>query len=191
MLPVALALYVVEEVAAALVYLHDFDRGDGRPLGLVHRDTTPSNVLVSRSGEVKLADLGIVKATTLAEQTRARIVRGKYAYLSPEQLAGEPLGSQTDQFALGITLAELVTGRRPYDGATAVETMDRIRAGVPTLDGVPEDVREVVARCLQRDPSHRFENTRALLESLHALREAHGFAGATDLASWLSIHSRG
>ena len=159
----ALALLIAEEMALALAYLHDATDDVGRPLGLVHRDVSPGNILVSRAGEVKLGDLGIVKATMLADVTQANIVKGKYAYMSPEQASGQGLDARSDQFALGVTLAELLTGQRPYEGATLLETMDRIReAKPPALAELEADLRQLVQRCLTRDPQHRFAGLLAL-----------------------------
>lgn len=184
--PEALALFIAEEIASALAYVHGFTDDRGRPLGLIHRDISPSNVLVSRGGEVKLADYGIAKATKLAEQTRARIVRGKYAYLSPEQLDGATLSPATDQFALGVTLVELVTGHRPFDGDSPVAIMDRICEGQADLTDVPEDLLPLVQRCLQRDPIARYPDLRALLVDLRDARRRRAPTGTPELAQWVT-----
>src|SRR5688572_21566443 len=113
-----LALLVAWEVALALEYVHGVADDAGRPLGLVHRDVSPANILVSRAGEVKLADFGVAKATMLADLTREGVRKGKYAYMSPEQVAGDPLTPRSDHFGLGVTLMELLAGRRPYDADT-------------------------------------------------------------------------
>jgi serine/threonine-protein kinase len=182
----ALALFVVDRVAAALEYLHAFTDEAGRPLGLVHRDVSPGNVLVSRTGEVKLADYGIAKATHAASQTRARVVRGKFAYLSPEQIAGEPVSARTDQFALGVMMVELVTGRRPFEGATAIETMDRIRTGSdPRLDALPRDLLELATRCLAVDPRLRWPDMAAVRDRLREAMRTRTPVGAAELARWV------
>src|SRR5262249_38837537 len=145
--PIALAL--AEEVALALEYVHGFADAAGRPLGLVHRDISPSNVLVSRAGEVKLADFGIAKATLLADLTRVGIRKGTYAVMSPEQVAGDPLGQESDQFALGVLLTELLTGRRPFAGETPFETMELIRrAEPPDVSELDQELATIVLRCL-------------------------------------------
>ncbi|HWB80738.1 MAG TPA: serine/threonine-protein kinase [Nannocystaceae bacterium] len=182
----ALALYVVDRVAAALGYLHAFRDESGRSLGLVHRDVSPANVLVSNTGEVKLADYGIAKATHAASQTQGRVVRGKYAYLSPEQIAGDPVSAKSDQFALGVMMIELVTGRRPFDGASAVETMDRIREGVASrLDALPGDLLELATRCLAVDPRLRWPDMAAVRERLQEARRARAAVGSAELARWV------
>ncbi|MEM6991843.1 MAG: serine/threonine-protein kinase [Myxococcota bacterium] len=183
-IPEALALYVVHEVAAALAYVHAFCGADGHPLGLVHRDVSPGNVLVSRSGEVKLADFGITKATNLAEQTQARIIQGKYAYLAPEQLTGKTVDARTDQFALGVTLAELTTGVRPFDGANAAQTMDRIRRGAAELEAVATDLLPIVKRCLAPDPADRFPDMATLCRALWQPRASRTPADALTLSAW-------
>src|SRR5262245_58275405 len=147
--PPELALFLVEELARALEYVHRVSDDAGRPLGLVHRDVSPSNILVSRAGEVKLADFGVAKATLLADITRGNVRKGKYAYMSPEQVAGEPLTERSDQFGLGVTLMELLLGRRPYDGDTVKDTMDRVRAAEPPdLGELPAEQQFLLLRCL-------------------------------------------
>jgi serine/threonine-protein kinase len=197
----ALALLIAEEVALALDYLHrardDDDRplglvhrardDDDRPLGLVHRDVSPGNILLSVSGEVKLSDYGVTKATMLADVTRAGVVKGTYAYMSPEQVRGVPLDARSDQFALGVTLCELLTGTRPFEGASPLETMERVRAAVPP--GLPEldaDLRSLLLRCLAREPADRFADERALLGKLDACRRVRS-AGPLDLADLIRL----
>jgi len=166
-LPPAEALFVAAELAKGLAYLHALCDARGRPLGLVHRDVSPSNVLLSRQGEVKLADLGIAKATLLQGTTRGNVKKGKYAYMSPEQVSGRPLTGASDQFALGITLFQMLTGQRPFDGETPMETMDRIReAAPPKFDSVAPDVKAVVLRCLAKAPAERFPDATALARAL-------------------------
>lgn len=183
----ALAAFVAEEVALALAYVHAAADPAGRPLGLVHRDVSPSNVLVSRHGEVKLGDLGVAKATRLADVTRANVHKGKYAYMSPEQVAGAPIGPGSDQFALGVVLAEMLTGERPFDGATPIETMERVRAAAaPELPGVPARLADVVRRCLSPEPAARFHDATLLYAALREARAGLGDAGPPELAAWLA-----
>ncbi|MCA9613742.1 MAG: serine/threonine protein kinase [Myxococcales bacterium] len=183
-LPLELALLVLEEVASALAYAHALADERG-PLGLVHRDVSPSNVLLSVAGEVKLADFGIAKKTKLAETTRASIRRGKYAYMSPEQVAGRALGPASDQFGLGVAMVELLTGARPFDGESPVETMDRIReAATPVFLDWPPDLEGIARRCLARAPEDRFATTAALREALAEARRER-FAHDGHLARWV------
>ncbi|MCB9598449.1 MAG: serine/threonine protein kinase [Sandaracinaceae bacterium] len=187
-----LALLVAEEVAQALAYVHSLTDDDGRPLGLVHRDVSPSNVLVSRDGEVKLADFGIAKATRLASNTAAAIRRGKYAYMSPEQISGAPLSSRSDQFGFGVMLHELLLGTRPFDGPTPLETMDRIReATPPELTGLEADLSAIVSTCLEKNPDERFETAEALQRALAAARRLRDAVGSADLGRWVRANLDG
>jgi eukaryotic-like serine/threonine-protein kinase len=180
-----LALLVAEEIALALSYVHRATDDAGRPLGLVHRDVSPSNILVSRAGEVKLADFGVAKATMLADITRANVRKGKYAYMSPEQVTGEPIGPASDQFALGVTLMELVSGRRPYDGDGPLETMEKIReATPPVVDDLPAELRSIVRRCLARAPADRFADAESLRVAIASVRRGLPSVGEPDLARW-------
>jgi eukaryotic-like serine/threonine-protein kinase len=181
-LGVELVLLVAEEVALALEYVHSVCDDGGRPLGLVHRDVSPSNVLVSRHGEVKLADFGIAKATALVETTRAGIRRGKYAYMSPEQIAGEPLGRASDQFGFGVMLVELLTGGRPFDGPSPVETMENIkRAVAPDVSSLDRDLAAISLRCLAREPRDRFASAGDLRAALTDARSRRRPVSITEL----------
>jgi serine/threonine protein kinase len=183
--PLALALLIGEEVALALAYMHAASDSSERPLGLVHRDVSPSNILLSRWGEVRLGDFGIAKATLLADATQANVRKGKYAYMSPEQVAGEPLSANSDQFGFGATLAELVCGERLFDGATPLETMEQVRrAEVPDLAGIDDGVARILRRCLDREPSARYPNARELYQALARCRRAWP-ATSVDLACWV------
>ncbi|MBL8954809.1 MAG: serine/threonine protein kinase [Myxococcaceae bacterium] len=186
-MPEPFALYVAEQLALGLDYVHRVTDDVGRPLGLVHRDVSPSNVLLSREGEVKLVDLGIAKATALRDTTRAGVRKGKYAYMSPEQVSGLGLTAASDQFGLAVTLIELLTGGRPFDGATPLETMDRVReASPPALDGVADDVKGVLLRALAKEPAARFASSEALRRALAVCRRARGDVGAIELAGWVN-----
>jgi serine/threonine protein kinase len=192
-LPLALALYVGEELALGLDYVHQARDERGLPLGLVHRDVSPSNVLLSSAGEVKLGDFGIAKATALADRTGG-LRKGKYAYMSPELLAGAPLTGASDQFALGVTLVELITGTRPFDADTPHQTMANVATGPrPALAGVPPEVAALLTRALAVDPAARFPSMAALRVALAEARwrTCPGpAAGPADLAAWLAISAR-
>lgn len=151
-LPVALACFVASELCLALHAVHGAVDAQGRALGLVHRDVSASNVLVSRAGEVRLGDFGIAKATLLKDQTRGGVRKGSWAYMSPEQVSGRPLSAASDVFSLATLTVELIRGARPFDGDTPIDTMDRIReAAVPDLGGLPD----VVRACFAKEPSSR------------------------------------
>ncbi len=190
-LPAPIALLVAEELAHALAYLHSLTDDEGRALGLVHRDVSPSNVLVSRSGDVKLGDFGIAKATLLADATRGGVRKGKYAYMSPEQVTGASLTSASAQFALGIALFEALTGRRPYDADSPLETMERVRACAPLdLTALDADLSAIVARCLSRSPRDRFADMHALARTLSTARRTRAPVSFEDLARLVRARAR-
>ncbi len=191
-LEAGLALLVAERVASALAYVHHLADERGVSLGLVHRDVSPHNVLCSRSGEVKLGDFGIAKATHRAETTQANLRRGKYAYMSPEQVDKRVLDPRSDQFGLGVMLYELLVGRRPFDGDSPLLTLDRIReAAPPDVRMLPRDAGEIVLRCLARAPEQRFETTEALLLTIAEARRARPVVTALDLGRWVTARRDG
>ncbi len=180
----SLCLLVAEEVAHALAYLHGLADDDGRPLGLVHRDVSPANVMLSRTGEVKLGDFGIAKATHLEDITRDGVRRGKHGYMSPEQVTGAPLTGASDLFSLGVTLYECLTGRRPFDGEGPLETLERIReARAPDTSALDVDLSALVLRCLAKSPRERFADARALARALATARRTRPPVGADELAA--------
>lgn len=181
-----LALHILAEIALALAYVHGACDVAGRPLGLVHRDVSPKNVLVSRAGELKLVDFGVAKATRLADVTRANIRKGTYAYMSPEQVARVPIGPASDQFSAGVTLFELVTGRRPYQGDSPLATTDLIAAAVPPdVSALPQspELAAVILRCLAREPAARYPDAAALHAALIAAARTLPAAGPLELAA--------
>jgi serine/threonine protein kinase len=150
--PVAprLAAFVAGEILRALAYAHELKRDD-RPLGIVHRDVSPHNVLVSRTGSVKLTDFGIAKATAAATASRSGTVKGKLSYMSPEQASGGSPDGRADVYAVGVLLYELLAGERPYDGATETETLARVLRGGATpverlVPGLPPDLAALTMR---------------------------------------------
>ncbi|MBW2736253.1 MAG: serine/threonine protein kinase [Deltaproteobacteria bacterium] len=186
-LPLRLALLIGEEVASALAYLHQVRGEQGKPLGLVHRDVSPSNVLLSHCGDVKLTDYGVVKATSMADVTQANIRKGKYAYMSPEQVDGQALSAASDQFSLGVLLSQLCLGKRPFDGPGPIETTDRIReAKPPALLGLEPALVDVIHRCLAHDPSHRFVSAIELRDALRTVRGDRG--SLEELGGWVAIN---
>jgi serine/threonine-protein kinase len=171
----ARSVHVAAEVARALAYAHRVEV-DGRPAGLVHRDVSPQNVLVSYEGEVKLADFGIARAAGAVEQTRPGTIKGKLAYMAPEQARGEPVDARADVFALGVVLWELCTGRRLFardsDAATlaALVASDPISRPSAWNEEVPPELDELVLGAVERDPARRIPTADALAEALAGLR---------------------
>jgi eukaryotic-like serine/threonine-protein kinase len=186
-MPEPLALHVIHELALGLAHLHAARDARGLPLGIVHRDVGPANVLVSMTGDVKLGDFGIAKATALADRTAAGARKGRYSYMAPEQLAGEPVTAAADQFGLGVTLVELVAGRRPFPGETLGTLLEAIRAGAPELDGLAPDVGAIAARALAVRAADRFASVDELRMTIAAVQRSRVPVGAPELAAWVAI----
>ncbi len=188
-LPEALCLFVAHEIALALAYLHTLRDDAGRPLGFVHRDISPNNILVSQSGGVVLGDFGIAKSTLHREDTQSGVRKGKYAYMSPEQVRGEPLTAASDLFSLGVTLAELLTGTRPFDAEGTLATMERIRDALPpAFPTLAPDLRDLLHNCLARAPSDRPASASVLCASLARALSVRPPAGPLELGHWLRDH---
>jgi serine/threonine-protein kinase len=161
-IPVEIALHVTTEVAHALAYAHEAKDDAGAPLGIVHRDVKPSNVLLSRAGEVKLGDFGIALARDRLSVTRTgALPHGTPAFMSPEQLVGGEIGPPSDVFALGCCLHALVAGESPLESQSA--RMKFLVGGAIALsDTLPADVRAIVERALRREPGDRWPSARAM-----------------------------
>jgi eukaryotic-like serine/threonine-protein kinase len=170
-IPLAIALEILAQTAAGLHDAHQATLPDGTPLGIVHRDVSPHNILVGTDGRVRISDFGVARAVTrLAATTEGRI-KGKYAYFSPEQARGKPLDHRSDLFSLGIVAWEAIAGRRLFWSESPLETMDLlVSMPIPRLDqvvaGVPKLVADIVARALERDREARWATAGALSEAL-------------------------
>ena len=187
----ARAAFIAREVARALHHAHTAPAADGRPLCLVHRDVSPQNVLLSFAGEVKLTDFGIAKAATRSIATSTGVIKGKCAYMSPEQTRGEDLDARSDIFALGIVLFEALTGRRLFTGQSDMEILRAVRerpAPVPSdlRADVPKDLDAVVMQALSKNRDERQKSALELETALTeiVLRHATG-ADDLDFSAWL------
>jgi eukaryotic-like serine/threonine-protein kinase len=171
-LPVSHTLYVMLEVCKGLAYAHNAeDPESGKPLGIVHRDISPPNILLSKMGEVKLVDFGLAKATSQIAQTDPGVVKGKFSYLSPEAASGLNVDQRADLFAVGILLWEMLTGRRLFYGETDYQTVELVRqARIPAIQplnpDVDPDLEAVVRRALARDPRDRFQQAADLQDAI-------------------------
>lgn len=185
-MPPALALWVAHEVSLALTYLHAATDARGRPLGLVHRDVSPHNVLLSRAGQVCLGDLGIAKATSLADRTGIGLRRGKFAYMAPEQVRYERVGPATDQFALGVMLFEVLAGRLPFEERAPLAVLDRLRDAQPlSLEPLPERLRPLLGRLLAPQVSARFARDEDLVHALERALREEPLVGPLELGAWV------
>ncbi len=188
-LPLGMALAVLTGVAAGLHHAHEAVGADGRPLGLVHRDVSPSNVMIAFSGAVKLTDFGIAKASARTSKTLAGRIKGKAGYMSPEQCRGEEVDRRSDIFSLGIVAYETMTGARAFHAPNAFAAMARIARAdyIPPTEldpAFPPELERIIARALQKDPRDRHTTAEELQRELEAFAERHGHTLSTiDLAS--------
>jgi serine/threonine-protein kinase len=174
--PYDLVLHIGAEICEALEVAHSSRGPDGRPMKLVHRDVSPSNVILSRSGEVKLTDFGIAKRAE-SEQTRGGAVRGKFAYISPEQARNEHLDPRSDVFSVGILLWELFVNRRLFSGLPDMEALRGVReANIPPPtqadSRLPKAIDGVVMQALAKDKTRRFASAGELGTKLRQMRYA-------------------
>ncbi len=171
-LPVSHTLYVMMEVCKALSYAHELlDPESGRPFGIVHRDISPPNILISRRGEVKLVDFGLAKATSQLEGTDPGVVKGKFSYLSPEAAMGVEVDSRADLFAVGILLYEMLTSKRLFEGETDYQVVEQVRgARVPSVSqqnpDVEPELENIVRKALAKDPLQRYQRADDLGDAL-------------------------
>ncbi|MFT4703660.1 MAG: serine/threonine protein kinase [Bradymonadia bacterium] len=180
-LPIEVCAYIAIEVCKGLEYAHRKQAPDGSALGIVHRDVSPPNILLSREGEVKITDFGLAKAQSQIEVTDPGVVKGKFGYLSPEAAQGETVDQKTDIFAVGIVLWELLSGQRLFLGENDVETLQQVRkAEIPRLrdfqPGVPRELEDIARRALERDPARRFDTAREMGTAITKFLARHGLA---------------
>jgi serine/threonine-protein kinase len=162
--------FIVQQVTEGLAYAHERADSSGRPLGIVHRDVNPSNVMVSVTGEVKLADFGIAKAANVQGGTQVGVVKGKVGYLAPEQVKGGPADQRADLFLIGLLLHELLAGRALFSGPDYFQTLRNIsnfdvKSLVP-VPGVPSPLWSIVTRALAPDPDARYQTARDVSDAL-------------------------
>ncbi len=170
-IPVELAVFIGIEICRGLAYAHGFCDQSGKPLEIVHRDVSPPNILLSRQGEVKIVDFGLAKATSQLETTDPGVVKGKFAYLSPESARALPVDHRADIFACGIILYEILTSKRLFLGENDVQTVELVRhAQIPSIASynpdVPESLETIVRKALAADPQDRFQGCNELAETL-------------------------
>lgn len=189
-LPIDVACFVLTKVLEGLDYAHRKHDALGRPLEIVHRDCSPQNVLVSYEGEVKIIDFGIAKATSRNSRTMAGVLKGKFGYMSPEQVRGLPLDRRSDIFALGTMLYECLTGSRLFHGETDFGTLEKVRnvdiQPPRTVNpAIPEAVEKVILKALAKDVDDRYQWCSEMLADLQAYLMAQEVVfTAKSLSTW-------
>ncbi|HEX7701508.1 MAG TPA: protein kinase, partial [Kofleriaceae bacterium] len=190
-IPIGSILVIAAGAASGLHHAHERNGLDGRPLGIVHRDVSPSNLMASYEGGVKLVDFGVAKAAHRSQETRSGTVKGKISYLSPEQCRGAPIDRRSDLFSLGIVLWEMLTTERLYKRATDFEAMAAIVSEqVPPPSSrradVPRELDALVMQLLAKDPAERFQSADHLHEAIESVAVRIGSAlSSAGLARYL------
>jgi len=190
-LPIPLALHITTLLASALDYAHRKRDFENRDLGLVHRDVSPQNVLISNDGDVKLCDFGIAKAASKASHTRAGALKGKLQYMSPEQAWGKDIDHRSDIFSLGLVLYEMLTGRKLFAGDSELSILEQVRNPKiqPPSEINPEvtaDVEQIVMKALGTDREERYQSARDMQKELEKVMRKHGWApDSADLAQFM------
>jgi serine/threonine protein kinase len=190
-MPYGLVAHVVSQVCRGLHYAHTLTDELGRPLAIVHRDVSPQNVLLGYEGEVKLVDFGIAKAASRAAETQAGILKGKVAYMSPEQVQNQPVDARSDIFSAGILLYELTCRRRLFRRNSDFATMravlkDPIPPPSAVVEDVPDEIEMVILQALARDPERRFQSAQEMQHVLERGIRSNGWSvGASDVASFM------
>jgi serine/threonine-protein kinase len=196
-MPVPIAVYIGVQMCQGLDYAHNRTDPYGRVLDIVHRDVSPPNVLLSITGEVKMTDFGLAKATSQALKTDPGVVKGKFGYLSPEAARGEDVDRRTDLFAAGIVLWEMLAGRRLFQGQTDYDTLQMVRdADIPSLralnPAVPMELEEILRKALARNVEDRFQTAQELGRRLSGYLAATGsVVTAYDVAAYMNAVFQG
>ncbi|MEE2758345.1 MAG: serine/threonine-protein kinase [Myxococcota bacterium] len=190
-LDISMCCHIVKEVCEALEYAHNKRNEVGDPLNLIHRDVSPQNILISYEGEVKLIDFGIAKAAGKANKTQSGILKGKFGYMSPEQVRGKPIDGRSDLFSLATVLYELLTLERCFQGVDDFSTLEKVRKvdfKRPTLlnRAIPPELERIIYRGLTRNPTDRFQSAAEFQDALQKyLYQSGSFYSRKDLSQFM------
>jgi serine/threonine-protein kinase len=189
MIPWPICVRIAAQACEGLQHAHDLAGDSGEPLGLVHRDVSPQNLLVTYAGIVKVMDFGIAKAAGKISQTNTGALKGKVSYMSPEQVRGRPVDRRSDVFSLGVVLWELSTGRRLFKDESEFESMRRVTEAEvrpPTELGarIPQELEKVILRALSREPDDRFPTAAQMQRELELIIAKRGYVvGSSELST--------
>jgi serine/threonine protein kinase len=190
-MPTLQAVYLAARICEGLDYAHRKKDARGQDLHIIHRDVSPQNILVSYEGEVKIIDFGIAKAANRSQKTQAGILKGKFGYMSPEQVRGMPIDRRSDIFAVGVILYEMLTGQKLFVSESDFSTLDKVRNAevpLPTVynPNLPPGLEKVVLRSLAREPEDRYQWASDLQEDLMKfLVSAEGIYSVKNLGSYM------
>jgi serine/threonine protein kinase len=192
-IPVGILTRIMIDVCAGLHAAHQLTDDDGLSLGVVHRDVSPHNLLVGFRGTTKVIDFGIAKVRNrISQETSIGLLKGKIAYMAPEQAMGNGVDRRTDVWSAGATMYRFLAGRVPYSAPEPLAVLRRIAEGLPAPplpDSVPEPIRLVVERALDPDTTRRFATAHAMGVALEsAMRAAHAYTTRDDVAAFMEEH---
>lgn len=191
LIPLDIAIYIVMQIADGLAHVHAKEDAEGHAMGLVHRDVSPSNILVSFDGDVKLSDFGIAYIEGRMDRTPAGQIKGTFSYMSPEQAVGGAIDGRSDIFSLGVCLWELATGKRLFDGVRLENVLRRIADGVippprAVSDRVSPQLEKIIFKALAQTSDRRYPSAEELHEDLHELaRSEELLADSTRVAQYV------
>jgi serine/threonine protein kinase len=189
-MPIPIAVFVAIKICEALDYAHTKKDPMGHPLGIIHRDVSPQNVIVSYEGEVKICDFGIAKAANRSQKTQAGILKGKFGYMSPEQVRGLPLDGRSDIFTVGTLLYEMLTLQRLFVGESDFSTLEKVRNAevMPPSrinPDIPKELEDITLKVLSKDADDRYQTAGEFGETLQAFMLKNEVASSRKLAGFV------